>query len=111
MELTLNIPEPIVSKLMERLGDTQGDLEELIISFLAKEAATEFSHDEWVPLNERREELIFKSNKTQLSSKEKEELARLQNLADRRLESLDSERVSHSNTLLEDAKALLGVED
>ena len=110
MEVTLNIPESIISKLVNRVGDKPIDFEEHILSYLDHEASQEISHEDWVSINRRRQELIFKSNKTDLSSKEKTELKHLQELADKRLEALDSERLTQSETMLKEVKSLLHVE-
>lgn len=104
MTITLEIDDPLASILQ-----TTAESRQVTATELAKQLLTDAlgeKDDEWDLRNQRRIELIRKSNREGLSSQESGELQQLQDAADQRLEQVDLQLLDQLNQFREEVEKL-----
>ncbi len=108
MGVTITLNERLAAQLQSQAAARQMPLEQFAEQILER-AIEGCNDDAWVRLNQQRVALINKRMKQPLSPEEKEQLQSLQELADRRLESLDRKRLAEVDEWWRRAEQALGI--
>jgi len=106
MSSTITLDDPTVATLGRRAAASNRSIDEEAADLIAR-ALSEDADEAWERSNRRRLELIHKSTTDSLTESDREELERLQTLADRRLEQLDKKRLDEVGRMEAEANRLL----
>ncbi len=90
MSLTITVSDPLARRLQSRAQAEKVPVDELASRLLENGIQRPLEPEQWRTANERRAALIEKRFTGSLTDNEREELQRLQELADQQLDQLDA---------------------
>jgi hypothetical protein len=96
MNLTISLDEAQAGQLQRQAATRQMAPEELAQSILHEALGKLAEEEQWNVLNRRRVELIRKSRTSGLTASEEEDLRRLQDAVDRKLEPIDQQLLAQA---------------